>query len=59
IDHTKTDRQSDILVFNLENGGRLIARPSGTEPKIKFYLDARGIGVNKNEDLALDNSLLK
>ena len=42
IDHTKTDRQSDILVFNLENGGRLIARPSGTEPKIKFYLDARG-----------------
>ena len=42
IDHTKTDRQSDILVFNLENGGRLIARPSGTEPKIKFYLDTRG-----------------
>ena len=42
IDHTKTDRQSDILVFVLENGSRLIARPSGTEPKIKFYLDARG-----------------
>lgn len=41
-DHTKTDRQSDILVFVLENGNRLIARPSGTEPKIKFYLDARG-----------------
>ena len=42
IDHTKTDRQSDILVFVLENGSRLITRPSGTEPKIKFYLDARG-----------------
>ena len=42
IDHTKTDRQSDILVFVLENGSRLIVRPSGTEPKIKFYLDARG-----------------
>lgn len=42
IDHTKTDRQSDILVFMLQNGGRLIVRPSGTEPKIKFYLDARG-----------------
>ena len=41
IDHTKTDRQSDILVFNLENGGRLIARPSGTEPKIKFYIGAK------------------
>ena len=42
LDHTKTDRQSDILVFVLENGSRLIVRPSGTEPKIKFYLDARG-----------------
>ena len=42
IDHTKTDRQSDILVFVLANGSRLIVRPSGTEPKIKFYLDARG-----------------
>ena len=42
IDHTKTDRQSDILVFVLGNGSRLIVRPSGTEPKIKFYLDARG-----------------
>lgn len=42
IDHTKTDRQSDILVSVLENGSRLIVRPSGTEPKIKFYLDAKG-----------------
>lgn len=42
LDHTKTDRQSDILVFVLENGSRLIVRPSGTEPKIKFYLDAKG-----------------
>ncbi|ANF67406.1 alpha-D-phosphohexomutase [[Haemophilus] ducreyi] len=42
IDHTKTDRQSDILVFNLANGSRLITRPSGTESKIKFYLDVKG-----------------
>ncbi|MGQ0285719.1 phospho-sugar mutase [Pasteurellaceae bacterium 22721_9_1] len=42
LDHKKTDRQSNILVFMLENGCRLIARPSGTEPKIKFYLDAKG-----------------
>ena len=52
IDHTKTDRQSDILVFVLENGSRLIARPSGTEPKIKFYLDARGTDP-KNADHVL------
>lgn len=52
IDHTKTDRQSDILVFVLENGSRLIARPSGTEPKIKFYLDAKGTD-SKNADEVL------
>ena len=52
LDHTKTDRQSDILVFVLENGSRLIVRPSGTEPKIKFYLDARGTDP-KNADEVL------
>ena len=41
-DHTQTERRSDILVFHLDNGSRLIVRPSGTEPKIKFYLDAKG-----------------
>ena len=42
VDHLKTERQNDILVFTLENGSRLITRPSGTEPKIKFYLDVKG-----------------
>ena len=51
IDHTKTDRQSDILVFVLENGSRLIVRPSGTEPKIKFYLDARGTDPKNAEQV--------
>ena len=30
---------SDVLMFHLD-GGRLIVRPSGTEPKIKAYLEA-------------------
>ncbi|MCT8623748.1 phospho-sugar mutase [Glaesserella parasuis] len=51
LDHTKTDRQSDILVCVLENGSRLIARPSGTEPKIKFYLDARGTDPKNAEEV--------
>lgn len=51
IDHTKTTRQNDILVFVLENGSRLIARPSGTEPKIKFYLDARGTDAKNAEEV--------
>ncbi|MCT8595096.1 phospho-sugar mutase, partial [Glaesserella parasuis] len=35
----------------LENGSRLIARPSGTEPKIKFYLDARGTDPKNAEEV--------
>jgi phosphomannomutase len=31
---------SDILRLRLEGGGRVIVRPSGTEPKLKCYLDA-------------------
>ena len=30
-----------MLAFELEGGSRIIARPSGTEPKIKFYFDVR------------------
>ncbi|HWV36859.1 MAG TPA: phospho-sugar mutase [Vulgatibacter sp.] len=30
---------SDVLAFDLEGGSRVVARPSGTEPKIKYYFD--------------------
>ena len=32
---------TNMLVFELDGGSRIIARPSGTEPKIKFYFDVR------------------
>ncbi|HTN58766.1 MAG TPA: phospho-sugar mutase [Protaetiibacter sp.] len=32
---------SDILRFHLAGGSRVIVRPSGTEPKLKCYLDTR------------------
>jgi phosphomannomutase len=32
---------SNVLTFDLEGGDRIVARPSGTEPKIKFYFDVR------------------
>lgn len=38
---TTTLPPSNVLVFDLEGGSRIIARPSGTEPKIKFYFDLR------------------
>jgi phosphomannomutase len=33
--------RSNVLAFELAGGSRIIARPSGTEPKIKFYFDVR------------------
>jgi len=33
---------SDLLAFQSEDGARLTVRPSGTEPKIKFYLELVG-----------------
>lgn len=29
--------KSNVLIYYLENGSKICARPSGTEPKIKFY----------------------
>ena len=31
---------TDGLLFHLEGGGRVIVRPSGTEPKVKVYLQS-------------------
>ncbi len=30
---------SDVLIYRLEQGGRVIVRPSGTEPKVKCYYE--------------------
>lgn len=30
--------QSNVLIYYTENGTKIAARPSGTEPKIKFYI---------------------
>ena len=34
--------REDILRYYLEDGSRVIIRPSGTEPKLKIYLDTQG-----------------
>lgn len=31
--------KADVLRFDLEGGGKVVIRPSGTEPKIKLYLE--------------------
>jgi phosphomannomutase len=32
-------RDGNVLLYDLEDGGRVAVRPSGTEPKIKLYLE--------------------
>ena len=44
-DGTKSDTglpKSNVLYFQLEEGAWCCVRPSGTEPKIKFYIGVRG-----------------
>lgn len=40
--------KSNVLEYKMENDSSIIVRPSGTEPKIKFYFTA----VSKNKDSA-------
>ncbi len=43
--------KADVLKFVLENGGNVIVRPSGTEPKIKVYVTSTA----KDRSAALSN----
>ena len=33
--------KSNVLIYHTEDGTKVCARPSGTEPKIKFYFSVR------------------
>ena len=39
--HLDFETKSDVLQFFLADGSKISVRPSGTEPKIKFYFEAR------------------
>ena len=41
--------KSNVLYFELENDSWCCARPSGTEPKIKFYMGVKGTGLEDAE----------
>ena len=41
--------KSDVLIYYLEDGSKICARPSGTEPKIKFYFQILHIS-NKSKN---------
>ena len=43
---------SDVLYFELEKGNWVCVRPSGTEPKIKLYINANAAGKAEAEALS-------
>lgn len=52
--------KSNVLQFILEDGSKVSARPSGTEPKIKFYFSVQGKLTNEAEfDAAYANLDIK
>jgi len=46
--------RSEVLIFEMAGGSRVVVRPSGTEPKIKFYFT-----VCDDKDLPLNRASLK
>jgi phosphoglucomutase len=65
LTQTKTDKlnkeqfaidlpKADVFILETDKGSRIAARPSGTEPKIKFYFS-----VNEPLQLAADYTLVK
>jgi len=53
--------KSDVLQFFLEDGTKISMRPSGTEPKIKFYFSVRAdlnsVGDFKKTEAKLDGRI--
>lgn len=53
--------KSNVLIYYLEDGSKICARPSGTEPKIKFYFSVNGVldSIENAEEVEkqLDNKI--
>ncbi|WP_036385589.1 phospho-sugar mutase [Muricauda sp. MAR_2010_75] len=49
--------KSNVLIYETEDGTRIAARPSGTEPKVKFYISTNA-KLAKAEDYKSVNSQL-
>ncbi len=41
--------KSNVLIYETEDGTRVAARPSGTEPKVKFYISTNARLANAND----------
>jgi phosphoglucomutase len=50
--------KSDVLQFFLEDGSKISVRPSGTEPKIKYYFSIKA-KLNRFEDFKAEDTKLE
>ncbi|SDR65209.1 phospho-sugar mutase [Christiangramia echinicola] len=65
-DHTESAIEipkSNVLIYYTENGTKIAARPSGTEPKIKFYIsvnsDLEAVENYQEEDQKLSDKIAR
>lgn len=50
--------KSNVLIYYTEDGSKIALRPSGTEPKIKFYISVNE-PLKSKEDFQLTNTMLE
>ena len=43
--------KSNVIKIYLENGSTVVARPSGTEPKLKIYVSIKGNSQKENDEM--------
>ncbi|MEY3901720.1 MAG: hypothetical protein RL189_1026 [Pseudomonadota bacterium] len=51
--------KSDVLQLELEDGSKISMRPSGTEPKIKFYISVCTPATNDSPERAYEQSIAR
>jgi phosphoglucomutase len=49
--------KSNVLIFYTEDGSKIAVRPSGTEPKIKFYFGVKADLKNVKNYKQVENQL--
>ena len=49
--------KSNVLIYHTEDGTKVAARPSGTEPKIKFYFSVKAALNDASDAVQMEQEL--